>query len=331
MSEVSNAISDQALDDYDRLREDCGRIQMAGLGFIELTGEDRKGWLQGQATNNVRRLEAGNSVSFCFTAATGHLVAVVDAWALDDRILLTTAPETADATLDRIETMVIMEDVVGRSVGEAFALYSVQGPAASRRLSEVVALPSLDAGKGELDGTEVFVLRSNRTGLGGWDVWVPAEAENARRILESGFPSIGAEAYNVARLEAGVPLFGADMNVKTLPPELGPAFEARHISYNKGCYVGQEVLMRIHSRGHVNRQWVGLLAEGPLAVGSTVHHPSRKEAGLVTSAAFSPDYGHIGAAMLRAEIAFEGEPVRVMTERGEVEAEVRPMPILRLD
>ena len=331
MSEVTNAISEQAQRDYDRLRDDCGLIRLPGLGLVEMTGDDRKGWLQGQATNNVRRLEAGSFVPFCFTTPTGQLLSVVNAWAVMDRFLMTCPRETLPAVLGRVQQMVVLEDVEARDAGESFDLLSIQGPTASRRLGEIAQLPSLDAGESRIGDDHVYCLRSDRTGLGGWDVWVPVEAKNARHVLEEAFEPIGAEAYNVARLEAGVPLFGADMNEKTLPPELGPAFEARHISYNKGCYVGQEVLMRIHSRGHTNKTWVGLIAEGPLEIGGQVAHPTRRDAGTVTSVAFSPDYGHIGAAMVRNEIALEGEMVRVLTERGEVEAEVRQMPILRLD
>lgn len=331
MSDVTHAISEQALRDYDRLRDDCGLIDLPGLGLVVMTGDDRKGWLQGQATNNVRRFETGNSVAFCFTSPTGHLISIVDAWAAHDRFLMTCARETVGAVLSRIESMVVLEDVEAYDGGEKYSLLSIQGPSASRRLGEFLTLPSLDAGESRLDDVPVYVLRSDRTGLGGWDVWVPKEATEVRQKLTDAFEPIGGEAYNIARLEAGVPLFGLDAHERTLPPELGPAFEARHVSYNKGCYVGQEVLMRIHSRGHTNKTWVGLIAEGPLEVGGQVSHPSRADAGNVTSAAFSPDYGHIGAAMVRNEAAHNGELVRVITERGEVEAEVRLMPILRLD
>jgi folate-binding protein YgfZ len=163
------------------------------------------------------------------------------------------------------------------------------------------------------------------------DVWVPREAGPAIDALTGDFDSISREAYNIARLEAGIPLYGADMNARTLPPEMGAQFEARHISYKKGCYTGQEVLMRIHSRGHTNRTWVGLLSDDPLEIGAPIAHSLRADAGTVTSSVFSPDYGYLGAAMVRNELAFDGEMVKVRTERGDVEAEVRRMPILRLD
>lgn len=330
MSDLSNAISDETLRDYDCLREDCGLVPLPHIALVELTGEDRKGWLQGQVTQNVRRLEAGNSASFCFSAPTGHLIAAVDAWALADRILMTTATETRQAVLNRIEQMVVLEDVEGHDTVERFALYSVQGPTASKRLAELVNLPSLDAGTADLAGATVVCLRADRNGFGGWDIAVPADASDARQVLEKNFRWLSTDAYEVARLEAGLPMYGRDMNERTLPPEMGAAFEARHVSYNKGCYVGQEVLMRIHSRGHTNRTWMGLMAERPLEAGATVLS-GKREVGTVTSAVFSPDYGYIAGAMLRNEVAQPRETVVVKTAAGDVEAEVRPMPILRLD
>ena len=89
--------------------------------------------------------------------------------------------------------------------------------------------------------------------------------------------------------------------------------------------------MRLHSRGHTNKTWMGLIADAPLEVGAPVRHSRRPEAGEVTSAAFSPVHGYIGAAILRNEAAYDGEWVTVETSEGPVEAEVREMPILRLE
>lgn len=225
--------------------------------LIELTGDDRLEWLQGQATNDVRCLIPGSSLSFCFCEPTGQLVAVLDAWAFEDRILMATAHERAAAVLERIERMTILEDVVAR---------------------EVASEPSKS---------------------------VSDEAE-ARRIA------------------AGVPKWGADMGPRTLPPELGPDFEARHVSYEKGCYTGQEVLMRMQSRGHTNRTWIGLIADAPLTAGERVLHEG-KEVGRVSSASPYPlEVGFVAAAVLRNEATAEG----VVVEVGGGKAEVRRMPIV---
>lgn len=127
-----------------------------------------------------------------------------------------------------------------------------------------------------------------------------------------------------------MPTFGVDTDSKTLPPELGPAFEAQHVSYKKGCYTGQEVLMRIQSRGHTNKTWMALAAERPLESGAVVGHSSRPDAGVVTSSCFSPEFGYVAGAMLRNEAASQGETVVVRNADGDVEAKVYSMPLLRL-
>jgi folate-binding protein YgfZ len=331
MSDLLNYTTEEVVAEYDRLRDDCGLIDLPNVAQLTLTGDDRKGWLQGQVTNNLRSLDLGASSSFCFCEATGHLVSVCEVWSLQDRFLLTLPKETLPRVLERVEQMVILEDVAAADSSEEYRLLSIQGPRATAELSQFVSLPSLDAGEGTVEGAKVYCLRSNRTGLGGWDVWVPAGEKKALKKLTQAFQPISQQVYDIARLEAGIPLFGVDMNHRTLPPEMGPAFVAKHISYNKGCYMGQEVLMRMHSRGHTNRTWMALYADEPLEAGAAVSHSRREDAGTVTSAAFSPDYGHIGAAMLRNEAAQDRETVRVTTKSGDVEAEVRLMPILRLD
>lgn len=316
---------------YDLLREDCGLRPLSDLALFEMRGEDRKGWLQGQVTQDLRPLDLGGFRSFCLVKVTGQIEAVCDVWSLPDRFLMALHQSHADALRHRVETMVILEDVHLREITGECGLWTVQGPTATRVLSELVALPTLDSGSGEIAGAPVTVLRANRTGLGGWDVILPASAEAAETALQSHFTTVTEEAMNIARLEAGIPQVGRDISEKTMPPEMGFAFETRHVSYNKGCYLGQEVLMRLHSRGHTNRTWMGLLAQAPIAAGDAIRHPARPDAGVVTSATFSPDFGPIGAAMLRNEVARERETVIVETVAGPVEAEVCAMPILRMD
>jgi folate-binding protein YgfZ len=331
MSEVFAPLPDSLDADFDRLRDACGRIQLSQFGLIELTGEDRKGWLQGQATNDLRQLDNGAYFSFCLCSPTGQIVSNCEIWGLADRFILAVPLATLEPVLKRIEQMVVMEDVAARDLTPDVQLVSIQGPTATRDLGELVTLPLLDAGLGELEGTPITLLRSNRTGLGGWDVLVPREAKKALKKLQNRFDLVSDEAFDAARLEAGRPSYGLDIDERTLPPELGQAFESRNVSYNKGCYVGQEVLMRLHSRGHANRRWVGLMAEEPLEVGAKISHRNREDGGTVTSCAFSPDRGYIAGAMLRHEIGDDGEVVMVHTTRGPVQAEVQRMPLLRLD
>lgn len=317
--------------DYDLLRESCGLLDSLPISILSLSGEDRKGWLQGQATNDTRRFDLGASGAFCLCEPTGQILSVVDLWSVRDKFLLTIPTETTSAVRGRIEQMVITEDVTVEDLTSEWKLLSFQGPRATATLAAMMPLPSLDAGPSRLGDTEIFCLRSDRTGMGGWDLWVPSTEKKAIKKLSAVAPKVSWNAYNTARLEAGIPAFGADITTKTLPPEMGPAFVARHVSYKKGCYTGQEVLMRIYSRGHTNKTWMGLLCEEPVLAGQSVLSSGQREVGTVTSSTISPDYGPIAAAMLRNEAARPGEIVNVLTPNGPVEAEVRPMPLLRLD
>jgi folate-binding protein YgfZ len=129
------------------------------------------------------------------------------------------------------------------------------------------------------------------------------------------------------RIERGSPRWGVDIREKTLPPEMGASFVERTVSYQKGCYTGQEVLMRIKSRGHTNRTWTGLVCESPVDADSQVGSSVRESAGFVTSSAVSPDFGPIAAAMLHNEAAVEGTEVVVVSAGKEVKAVVRPFPL----
>ena len=222
--------------------------------------------------------------------------------------------------------MLILEDVQITDLTESHGIISIQGPDASAALSEAFTLPRLEAGISETKAGRLILLRHDRTGSGGWDILFPVEtADDVVKMVKKIRPA-GMAAWNVSRIESGFPLFGQDLNNRTLAMEMGRHFIERNVSFNKGCYTGQEVVMRIYARGHTNRSWVGLIGSGEMPIGASISHPERKDAGEITSAAVSPELGPIAAAMLRNEAARPGDNVHI----GNVEAEVVPMPLLRV-
>lgn len=174
--------------------------------------------------------------------------------------------------LDRAERLVILEDVVVEHVRTG--IWAVQGP------------------------ESVGKYARDRTGRGGFDL---VFGETAPSGVEVG----GTELLDLVSLESGLPKQNVDFDDKTLPPELGTAFESRTVSYTKGCYTGQEVLMRIHSRGHTNKTWIGLRLSGPAKAGSSVEIDGKPVASL-TRAAHSPRHGWIAAATLPNRYVDEG-------------------------
>lgn len=316
------------ISDSVKLREDCGRIELTDFSAIELTGEDRKGWLQGQVTNDLRRLELGGTICFCLCSATGQVEAICQLWALENRYVINASKAGAEAILERCRTRVILEDVKANPI--TGSIISIQGPSATGSINRLVSLPTLDAGEIELEGEKVLALRANWTGFGGWDLVLAMGSKKAAARLKQAIDPVVRSAFDALSLEAGIPLFGVDTNAKTLPPELGPAFETQHINYDKGCYTGQEVLQRIRSRGHTNKTWCGLVSSVLFSAGEAVLTEEGKEVGEVTRGAESSDLGFIAGAFVRNEALQNNRAVRVRHENELYEADLYSMPLLQL-
>lgn len=314
---------------YALLREASGLHELTGqLGIIRLSGEDRKAWLQGQTTNDVGALQIGGSQSFCILTPTGQILARCDCWRTEDAFLIAVDSSALAALVDRFETMIVMEQVTYESLTDRYRIFSVQGPGATQTLSGIFPLPTLDAGVAPMGKSEIVCLRSNRTGLGGWDLLVPKTARSAVKTIQEAVPEVGQAAYEMARLEAGLPSAGSDLEGKVLPPELGSAFMAKHVSHTKGCYTGQEVVHRIFARGHTNRTWVGVLADEMMRPGDAIIHAG-KEVGTILSAYDSPKFGYMASAFVRNTAFSDGEEVTIQSGAESFGGELRDFPLLR--
>lgn len=312
MNPASDPRSDADRASYDLLTRACAQVAAPDLAALAFRGDDAVDWLQGQVSNDLIELEVGKTLEACFLDATGHVQAPALLGRLADRVVAVVPVETVPGLMDRVERSVFMEDVALEPVaGPAVALF---GP----KSDEVLASMGHD---GE---SPAVALPNGRIALGrpvSGQGWVLV----GRRVEAVPFANLAAA--EALRLELGMPVWGRDIGPKTLLPEMGPAFTGRNVSYTKGCYLGQEVVMRIRSRGHTNRTWVGLLCERPVAAGVLVHSEARANAGTVTSAATSPKIGPIAAAMLANAAAEPGARVTVDSEDGQVVATVAPFPL----
>jgi tRNA-modifying protein YgfZ len=246
--------------------------------------------------------------------------------------------------LQKLDQFVFSEDVKLGDLTEAFAEVSVAGPAAAAVVARALANGgAAEPGEADLAGwTEfqnrrtsfrgemVLVAASEETGARGFDLYIerPFLAGLTEALLAAGAEAGSAEAAEALRIEAGRPLFGADMDGETLPLEAG--IEQRAISFTKGCYPGQEVIIRVVHRGHgrIARRLVGVLLEG-LKVphrGDRVRVGDR-EAGKVTSAAWSPRMNAPAAlAMLQRDFLEPGTSVEIEHEGGRLPARVVALP-----
>jgi folate-binding protein YgfZ len=234
-------------------------------------------------------------------------------YALPDELLLDFEPGLTEKISQRLEKFLVSDDVQVVEVAPHYGLLSVQGPKADVAVQALGIFPELPAKPFQSvkisDATlgEMYLMNQSRMDwreggtqggtrpAPGFDLFVPTDSLGAvaDKLIAAakslGGRACGWEALEIARIEAGIPRFGVDMDESNLPLEAG--IESRAVSYKKGCYIGQEVINRIHSIGHVNKELRRLrLADdlkNPPAKGDKLFHEG-KEAGYITSAAKSP-------------------------------------------
>jgi folate-binding protein YgfZ len=264
---------------YTALRSGAGLIDRSPLGRLLLTGADRLSYLQGLLTNDIAALTAGTGCYAALLTAQGRMIADMRVLELGDGVLLDVSPPVTEAVRAHLERFVFSEDVAVRDVTGERAEIGIYGPGAEAIVSRV-AHASLDhlslfgSTQATFDGSALVIVRSDEAGVDGYDLIVDrAAAEALTRALRAAgaLPVSEAEAEAV-RIEAGRPRFGQDMTGDTIPLEAG--IEDRAISRTKGCYVGQEVIIRVvdRGRGRVARRLVGLTLPPGAAVPSPGAH-----------------------------------------------------------
>jgi folate-binding protein YgfZ len=261
--------------------------------LIEFSGADVRTWLQGQITNDISLIDAQPGMEACICSPTGHIEATIKLWSREDKTLVSSPSVCVDSILNRVNRFVIMEDVAA-SATDLKCIHTF-----GRTPTEHIPI----------------IVPSNRFCVAGFDYWM---TEDSARTVQKDFLMSSAE-FEALRIESGVPKFGADIGSKTLAPELGGAFVKRTISENKGCYVGQEVIHRIHSRGHTNRTWRFLRCEAEVATGLDIVNDQGEVCGKVTSSAISAREGPIAAGMIKnnwtaAGTALTANGVKVIVE-----------------
>ena len=289
---------------YDAARSSAVVVDRSGEGRLRLTGTDRVTWLQGLVTNDVAALQPGQGCYAAYLTPQGRMISDLRILATREALLLD-VPTVARATVAaRFEQYIITEEVVVEDVTARVARLAVHGPAAVQVVAKALDVPPailaalaehahVDV---EFQDAPVFVASCHALGGPGFDVYCAAErvTDVAARLFAMGAHDITAEAWDTLRIEAGLPLFGVDMDTDTIPLEAG--LEASAISQTKGCYVGQEVVIRILHRGggRVVRKLVAWTADAPSAADAAVPAPGTaftidaKDVGRVTSAAWSP-------------------------------------------
>lgn len=262
-------------------------------GKVSVTGADRITFLHSMISNDVSGLAEYQGRYGTFLTSTGKVVADFYYYRLPEQVLIDLSPTTSSNFIATLEQYIIMDEVALHDVSVAWRHFSIQGPGSREFLTEIVDVsPPEQLGKVQpcnWEGHEILWIRRDELSTPGYEILLPADGgtDFASLLDESRAIEIGLEVYDVARLERGIPLFGRDVTGKNNPLE---ARLDEAVSLSKGCYIGQEVIARATHIGGVPRLLTKLLLEGVQVPegGSRVLTPDGKEAGKVTSAAYSP-------------------------------------------
>jgi folate-binding protein YgfZ len=335
-------------DGYQALVEGAGLLERSDRGRLRLSGADRRAYLQGILTNDIAALTPGTGCYAAMLTPNGRMIADMRVLELGDSILLDLDRSLTPALRDRLDQFIFAEDVTVADESDALAQLGLYGPRCATVLA--VALRNISGPSGDVppdaerlgklrpfenvsvsSSVPAIVAASDDFGVGGFELFIDAGARDSlyQALSEAGAVQIDRDTADVTRVEAGRPLFGVDMDAETIPLEAG--IEERAISHTKGCYVGQEIIIRVLHRGHgrVARRLVGLRIDGSVPVRGDSISAGEREVGAVTSAAHSPRLGHpIALGYVRREHAEPGTTLTVSGPQGPVPATVVTLPFV---
>ena len=346
MSSTANSVPNE---DYRQIREGCAIGAVAPRQQIAVAGPDRATYLQGLLTNDIPALSAGTGCYSAWLTPQGRMLTDMHVLESGGLILLDVPAETADATRERLEQFIFTENVQVESLTGKLIGVWIHGPKAPPVLEralgpsertgptfEGTGPPSLAAWRDyqhaqlEFRGQPVSVARIDQLGVPGFCVYLEPSRERdlIAALIEAGAREASAEAIDAARIEAGYPVFGVDMTDDTIPLEAG--IEDRAISMSKGCYVGQEVIIRVLHRGHgrVARKLVTLRIDGAVPQRGARLFAADRDVGFVTSAAASPRLGTIAMGYVHRDFVASGTAIEVATDAGRAPATVTERVIL---
>ena len=326
-----------SLREYSAVRHQVGLLDLCQHHLLRFSGDDRVSFLNGMVSNDVKTLASSHGSHAAFLDLQGKILADTRIFCRDDSLLVDLAEPVKEKILQHLERHLVADEVEIQDLSSDYAMVSIQGPQAGHLLRAAASTDSgpvrdLDHLEGAIGQRKVLVIRATHTGEEGYDLVVSRAdlIDVISRVQEAGkrfsLAWVGVDAQEMLRIEAGIPRYGLDMNADNLMLETGLDHA---VSFDKGCYLGQEIVERIHSRGHVNKRLAGLILAGraPVEGGGKIFHGSR-EIGKITSSAFSPYKDSVIALGYVQREAFNpGDAVVVQDRDKQITASLAALPI----
>ncbi|HKR01590.1 MAG TPA: aminomethyltransferase family protein [Pyrinomonadaceae bacterium] len=324
--------------EYRAVREgEGGLIDLSSRGRVEVSGSEAVQFLNGLITNDVKALAEGAWMRAAFPNVQGRLIAEARVLRLSsDRFLFDTEAVTRERILKTLERFTLAGDFRVRDLTMETALVSVQGAGAARVVKETLGEEAAHVERDRVasvswNDRELQVIRATHTAEDGFDLFLGADdAVSVWEALRSaGARAVGFDALEILRIEAGLPRYGVDMDETNVVLEAAPDDA---VSFTKGCYIGQEIIARIHWRGHVAKKLAGIMLdeEGESRRDDKVRAEDGKEVGRLTSVAFSPRLNRrVSLGYVKYDYLAPGTRVRVVSAEREHAGHVEELPFVR--
>ncbi|MGZ4732801.1 MAG: CAF17-like 4Fe-4S cluster assembly/insertion protein YgfZ [Terriglobales bacterium] len=299
--------------EFQALLSASGVYDLGSRAKISLTGGDRVRWLNGMVTNNIRDLAPGHGVYAFLLNPQGHILGDLYAYNRGESLLVDTEQTQREKILAVFDKYIIMDDVEVAS--ENLAAIGIAGPKSREALQAagfaVPDLRPLQFGAATWQQTAVTLVRGDNPCVESFELWLaPGDLEQVyEELVKAEARPVGTAALDLLRIAAGIPRYGTDIRERDLPQETE---QERALNFSKGCYVGQEIVERIRSRGQVRRKFTGFEVKGPLPAPGSKIQVEGKDVGEITSAASLPLAGaesSVALGYIRREVATPGKPV----------------------
>ena len=277
------------------LLNDCGIYDLGFRARISLTGGDRMRWLNGMVTNNIRDLPEGYGVYAFLLNPQGRILGDMHAYNVGHSLAVETDRSQVEKIIATFDHYIIMDDVEVTDISQNQTTLGLAGPNSRGLLNSVgIEVPAMQPLQMiaprcscDCDCVECTVVRGEDPSQESYEIWLAPKdvLKTWQALIAAGARPVGSEALEMQRIAAGIPLYGVDIRERDLPQETE---QMRALNFNKGCYVGQEIVERIRSRGNVHRKFTGFMVEGAetIAAGTKVM-AGEKEVGEITSSAVS--------------------------------------------
>ena len=285
--------------EFQTLLSGCGLYDLGGRAKITVTGSDRVRWLNGMATNNVRDLASGHGVYAFLLNAQGRIQADLYVFQREESLLVDTERGQREKVLQLFDHYIIADDVEIADVSDKLTALGLTGPE-SRKVLERAGIAVPDLASLELcspkcncacDCLQCTLVRGDDSAGMSYQIWLAPDKLKSTwdALVAAGATPVGADALELRRISLGIPKFGVDIRERDLPQETG---QTRALNFTKGCYLGQEIVERIRSRGAVHRNFTVFVVEGTLPEPGTkivaASEKDEKEVGEITSSAILP-------------------------------------------